>query len=91
MHKPTPSHTYDPAAKVYRDADGHVVVDQSGTAPAAPLTAAQLTTAAAFGYLAEATPDILRVGPGGTSDEEVSSKAHTDIAAAFTVDQGARV
>ncbi|HEY1190774.1 MAG TPA: hypothetical protein VGE74_24300 [Gemmata sp.] len=88
MSKPT--HTFDPEAKVYRDADGRVVMDLAGAPPAESMTAAQNAVAAAFGYSPATAPDILRVvGSGANHDEDVPSQAHLDTVAAFSVESGA--
>ena len=89
MSKPDP--IYDPEAKVYRDADGRVVMNLAGAFPAESMTAAQHAVATAFGYTAGAAPDILRVGGGAEDDENAPSQAHLDITTAFAVDAEPRV
>lgn len=85
---PNPNLTYDKLKNAFRDADGNILVDLSAPQPdvSAPTNDLVQTIAAAFGYSADAAPDILRVGSGAQPDDDAPSQAHHDIAAAFVVE-----
>ncbi|QEG28789.1 hypothetical protein GobsT_35760 [Gemmata obscuriglobus] len=85
MPKPT-FFRYDSTTYSFYDADGNILV----TLPA-PTSDLTQTIAVTFGYSAETAPDILCVGSGAPSDEDVPSQAHLDTVAAFSTEPGSRV